>query len=257
MTHRFPWLTARPIAHRGLHDAARGVFENSISAAKAAVSAGYAIECDVRLSVDGEPFVFHDFALDRLTIGEGRLDARTAAELSRLALGRTRDTIPRFTEFLAAIGGQTPLIVSIKSNFDGDLRLARRTAEIASAYGGPLALKSFDPDIVAFLRESRERLGVSHIPLGVVAQPNYESPQWSALSAERRSELTNFLHYPRTRPDFLSWDVAALPHPTPFLCREGVGLPVMTWTVRSQEAADGAAAWADQILFEGFVPRAK
>lgn len=254
-TPSFDWLTARPIAHRGLHTHADGVVENSISAAKAAVKAGYAIECDVRLTLDVEPVVFHDFSLDRLTIGEGRLDARTSAELSRLSLVKTCDTIPLFTEFLAAIGGATPLIVSIKSNFDGDLRLARRTAEIAASYNGPLALKSFDPDIVAYLREGRRALGISHIPLGMVAQPAYESPQWNMLSQARRSELTNFLHYPRTRPDFLSWDGSALPHPTPFLCREGVGLPVMAWTVRSQDVADGVAPWADQILFEGFTPR--
>lgn len=252
----FDWLTARPIAHRGLHDHAKGVIENSISAAKAAASAGYAIECDVRLTLDGEPVVYHDFSLERLTIGEGRLDARSSAELTRFSLARTRDTIPLFTEFLSAIGGTTPLIVSIKSNFDGDLRLTRRTAEIAAAYRGPLALKSFDPEIVAYLRESRDALGIAHIPLGVVAQPVYESPQWSMLSAARRSELTNFLHYPRTRPDFISWDASALPHPTPFLCREGVGLQVMTWTVRSQEVADSVASWTDQILFEGFTPRA-
>ena len=31
------WLTARPVAHRGLHDAARGILENMPAAAEAAV----------------------------------------------------------------------------------------------------------------------------------------------------------------------------------------------------------------------------
>ena len=35
------WLTARPIAHRGLHDAFSGVIENTPSAFRAAVAAGY------------------------------------------------------------------------------------------------------------------------------------------------------------------------------------------------------------------------
>ena len=48
------WLTARPIAHRGLHDCGRGaVVETSSSAAKAAMARGYAIECDVHLARDG------------------------------------------------------------------------------------------------------------------------------------------------------------------------------------------------------------
>jgi glycerophosphoryl diester phosphodiesterase len=43
------WLTARPVAHRGLHDALHGVIENTASAFAAAIANGYAIECDLRL----------------------------------------------------------------------------------------------------------------------------------------------------------------------------------------------------------------
>ena len=68
------WLTERPIAHRGLHDQAAGIVENSLSAARAAIEAGFAIECDVQLSADGEAMVFHDFTLERLTGATGRLD---------------------------------------------------------------------------------------------------------------------------------------------------------------------------------------
>ena len=32
------WLTARPVAHRGLHDAANGVIENTPSAFEAAIA---------------------------------------------------------------------------------------------------------------------------------------------------------------------------------------------------------------------------
>ena len=41
------WLQ-RPIAHRGLHDAAKGIVENSASAVSAAMGAGYAIEVDLQ-----------------------------------------------------------------------------------------------------------------------------------------------------------------------------------------------------------------
>ncbi|MBI1867387.1 MAG: glycerophosphodiester phosphodiesterase [Methylocystis sp.] len=250
----FPWLTARPIAHRGLHERSQGVIENSISAAKAALAAGYAIECDVRATLDGELVVFHDETLDRLTLGEGRVDARTGAELSRLSLCETADAIPLFGDLLAIIGGRTPLIVSIKSNFNGDARLVRRVAEIVAAYDGPLALKSFDANVVAALRAQRRELGISHIPLGMVAQARYEGLAWSNVAAAVISELAGFLHYPRTRPDFLSWNVADLPATAPLLCREGIGIPVTAWTVRSQAQADFAASWADQIIFEGFSP---
>ncbi|MDU6374189.1 MAG: glycerophosphodiester phosphodiesterase, partial [Bradyrhizobium sp.] len=32
------WLTARPVAHRGLHDASRGIIENMPAAARGAVA---------------------------------------------------------------------------------------------------------------------------------------------------------------------------------------------------------------------------
>ena len=57
--------------------------------------------------------------------------------------------------------------------------------------------------------------------------------------------------YPRTRPDFLSFSVADLPHPTPALLRAAAGAPVMVWTVRTAEDKRRARLWADQIVFEG------
>jgi glycerophosphoryl diester phosphodiesterase len=74
-----PWLTAQPIAHRGLHDASRGAEENTLGAADQAAARGFAIECDVQASADGEAMVFHDDALDRLTLATGPFGLKTAA----------------------------------------------------------------------------------------------------------------------------------------------------------------------------------
>jgi glycerophosphoryl diester phosphodiesterase len=67
-------LFSRPIAHRGLHDRSKGVIENTPSAFAAAIEHGYAIECDVQLSSDGVPFIFHDDEFGRLTRATGRSD---------------------------------------------------------------------------------------------------------------------------------------------------------------------------------------
>ena len=50
------FLTA-PIAHRGYHDRSAGRRENSLSAFRAAIAAGYGIELDVQPSSDGVPMV--------------------------------------------------------------------------------------------------------------------------------------------------------------------------------------------------------
>src|SRR4051812_26180093 len=83
------WLTARPVAHRGLHDRTRGIIENMPGAAAAAIAGNFAIECDIQLSADGEAMVHHDGTLGRLTEGSGPLRSKTSAELKHVVF---RDT---------------------------------------------------------------------------------------------------------------------------------------------------------------------
>jgi glycerophosphoryl diester phosphodiesterase len=241
------WLTERPIAHRGLHDAAKGRIENTIGAAEAAIAAHCAIECDVQLSRDGEAMVFHDDHLARLTRARGAFAEQSFAELQRLAFRGGQDRIPTLPEFLARIASRTPLICELKSRFDGDMRLAERVAAIARQYAGPLALKSFDPAIIAHLRTHHDGIA----PLGVVAQASYSGWHWRALNAEQKRACAAFTHFPETRPDFLSWNVDDLPHAAPFLLRSLGGLPIMVWTVRTLAQRRAAARFADQIVFEG------
>lgn len=248
MSEKTPaWLTARPIAHRGLHDAAKGRVENTLGAAEAAIAGGYAIECDVQLSRDGEAVVFHDATLSRLTHTRGAVSQKTVADIQAARLRDSSETIPTLPQLLARIAGRTPLICEVKSDFDGDLRLTDRVAEIARAYEGPIALKSFDPAPIAHLRAQRAEIG----PLGIVAEASYRGVYWRALSMAQKAACEAFLHYSETQPDFLSWRIEDLPHSTPFLLRHIEGLPVMTWTVRTAEQRRAAARWSDQVVFEG------
>jgi len=241
------WLVARPIAHRGLHDAGEGVVENTLGAAEAAIRAGFAIVCDAQLSRDGEAVVFHDARLERLTRARGALIEKTVAEIQAAPFRRCDERVPTLPQLLARIAGRTPLICELKSRFDGDMRLAERVAALAREYDGPLAFKSFDPAPIAHLRARCAGIG----PLGMVAEASYRGRYWRDLSAAQKEACAAFLHYPETRPDFLSWSVDDLPHATPFLLRELKRLPVMVWTVRTPEQRRTASRWADQIVFEG------
>lgn len=245
------WLTARPIAHRGFHRRAEGVVENTPTAARDAVARGYAIECDVQLTRDGEAVVFHDFALDRLTTSAGPLAEASVAQLRDVAYKESADRIVTLAEFLALIGGGTPLICEIKSAFDGDMRLTERAATVVADYAGPVALKSFDPGVVAHLLAEGPRLGVAGRPLGLIAEASYEHPEWASIPAPLRRELAALTSWPDLRPDFLSYNVRDLPHAASVLTR-AAGAPVMTWTVRSPEQLAAGRRWADQIVFEGF-----
>ena len=242
------WLTARPLAHRGLHEVARGIIENTPSAAQAAIERGYGIECDVQRTADGEAVVFHDFDLDRLTIGSGPVVARASAELETIAYASGKDRLCTLGAFLTLIAGRVPLVCEIKSRFDGDLTLADRVRTLVTDYAGPVALKSFDPAVIAHLRRDPP------CPLGIVAEASFDDPEWSALPAPLRRELAEVLHFEATQPDFLSYRIGDLPHAVPYLCRSVLGRPVIAWTVRTPAERLLAARWADQIVFEGFAP---
>jgi glycerophosphoryl diester phosphodiesterase len=241
----FPWLVAQPIAHRGLHSPGDAPVENTLAAAEAAMESGLAIECDVRLSRDGDVVVFHDADLDRLTKGHGALDRWDAEDLAVLPFKRGAPGVPRLSRLLATVAGRVPLIVELKSRFDGDDRLATRVRETIADYAGSLALKSFDFDFLVALR----RAGVDR-PLGLVAETRFAPIHWPEVPPERFAALRGFAGLDDLQPDFLSWAVDDLPHPRVAAFR-AAGRPVMTWTVRTQAQQARARDFADAIVFEG------
>src|ERR1700760_1080160 len=162
------WLTGRPVAHRGLHDTARGVIENMPGAAKAAISGNFAIECDIQLTSDGEAMVFHDDELDRLTEGSGTLLGKTAAELQAVRFKGTDERMMTLADLCTLVAGRVPLVIEVKSHFDGARRLVRRMAEVLSSYDGRAVGMSFDPDQVCGLREL-----IPNRPRGIVAERHY------------------------------------------------------------------------------------
>lgn len=245
-----PWpdgLIARPVAHRGLHDAARGIIENTAGAIDAAIAGRYGIEVDLQISGDGEAMVHHDDALGRLTDGDGRLAEMSAAELKRVPFRASAERMLTLPELLDRVGGRVALVLELKSRFDGDDRLVARVARALASYAGPVAAMSFDPAMVAALRRI-----APHLRRGIVAERRFaELPPRSA--AWRGPALAHLLHAPMTRPDFVAYCVDDLPAPATRVARL-LGLPILTWTVRTAAQRKRAAQHADQMIFEGFRP---
>ncbi len=232
------WLKDRPIAHRGLHDGNAAVFENSMSAFQAAIDAGYAIECDVHLSADRVPVVFHDENLERLTGSSGSIRARSADALSALRLGSSSDTIPSLADLLALVRGQVPLIVELKGiDPASDQGFVGAVAAVAQDYNGPLAFMSFDH----WLLEQSDDLGGLY-PLGLTA----EGIRPEILDAHRRIF--------DGRCDFTSYNVHHLPNAFVDWVRTERGAPVISWTVRTPDEVERSSLHADQMTFEGFTP---
>ncbi len=245
------WLTARPIAHRGLHDAAAGVIENTPSAVAAALDAGYGIEVDLQPSADGEAMVHHDYTLDRLTEASGAVENFTAAALKRIAFKGTTDRMMTLGDLVDLVGGRTMLVLELKSRFEGKTHLALRTAEVLAGCTGRVAVMSFDPALVSALRRH-----APHLARGIVVQrPGAARSDGSARStAALQRSVAFLLHTALARPHFIACrlqDIATVP---PRVARSLFGRPTLTWTVRSEGERRQAMRHADQIIFEGFRP---
>lgn len=250
MAPRAPdWLTARPIAHRGLHDAAHGVIENMPAAISAAVAADYGIEVDLQPSGDGEAMVHHDAVLGRLSDGEGRLDRMTAAELRAVTFRDTADRMMTLGELCDLVGGRVTILPELKSRFDGDERLPARVAAVLSGYRGPIAPMSFDPRQLHVLRQKAPRL-----PRGIVAARYRPHPYWDLMPPSLRRGMGSLLPALTARPHFVAYELASLPAPAPGFVRHVLCLPVVTWVVRNEIERQRAARCADQMIFESFRP---
>jgi glycerophosphoryl diester phosphodiesterase len=244
------WLTARPFAHRGLHDAAQGVIENTAGAVRAALVAGYGIEVDLQISADGEAMVHHDAALGRLTEGTERIDQMTAAALQRVAFRNSGERMMTLGELCDVVAGRAPLLLEMKSRFDGDQRLPLRAAAVLAGYRGPAAPMSFDPAQLRLLRQK-----APHLLRGIVAAKYRPHPYWDQMPLLLRYGMEFLFPTALTgRPDFVAYSVDNLPAIAPALARHALCLPVLTWVVRSEAERARALRFADQIIFEGFRP---
>lgn len=233
---RVAWLRGATFAHRGLHRP--GLPENSLGAAAAALARGLGIECDVHKTSDGQAVVFHDYELDRLTAATGPLRDRTAAELGRIALAGSGETVPTLRALLDLVAGRVPLLIELKSPRGqriGALCLAVR--RVLEGYTGAHAVMSFDPRIARWF--------ASHSPHTVrgLVVTEYED---KALPGRLRRHLWLW----RAQPDFLAYDIRDLPGRFPAAQRRR-GLPLATWTVRSPDHLERARAQADAPIVEG------
>jgi glycerophosphoryl diester phosphodiesterase len=243
------WLIARPIAHRGLHDAAHGVIENTAAAVRAAIAASYGIEVDLQVSADGEAMVHHDAELGRLTDGDGRLDQLSAAALKRVPFRESAEHMLTLGELCDLVAGRVTILLELKSRFDGDARLPARVAALLAGYLGPVAPMSFDPVQLNVLRQKAPRL-----PRGIVAAKYRPHPYWDQMPPSLRYGMGSLLPALTARPRFVAYAVDNLPAFAPSFARHILCLPLLTWVARTEVERERAGRFADQMIFEGFRP---
>ena len=235
-------------AHRGLHNAQRGVPENSLLAFRYAVSGGFGIEMDVRLSRDRVPVVIHDGHLQRLCGVEGFVERSTVEQLREMRLLDTRETVPTLEEALRTVGGQVPVLLELKSYKNNVRDLCLKTAQLLESYRGEAAVISFDPRVLRWMRRNEPFLIRGQL-LGRMEE----------AGRIRSSGLLTWLHAllltnVSTRPDLLLSPPQAQGAALRFCVNVLKGQEVC-WTVRSQKELEEAEARGAMVIFEGFLPK--
>jgi len=242
------WLK-RPIAHRGLHDAAYGIVENSASAVEAAIAKDFAVEVDLQCAARNAPIVFHDRTLDRLTAETGPVAAREAADLCRIPLHNSSDCILSLDRLLKLVKGRVPLLIEVKSTWSGDHGYEQSIADALGRYNGHVAVMSFDPECVAAFRRVAPSLS-----RGLISERFEDKHYWPHLSAWQRFAMRHLLTAAFARPHFIAYDIRALPALAPGIAHDVFRLPLLTWTVRSEADKANAQLFADAMIFEEIEP---
>jgi glycerophosphoryl diester phosphodiesterase len=240
-----PWLTERPYAHRGLHGPQSGIPENCIAGFEAAIEGGYGIELDVQETSDGEPVVFHDYKLDRLTGETGPVAARKLGDLQMILLKDSKQHIASLEEVLSVVAGRTPILIEVKTRKLRPGQFEAAVARIVADYAGPAAIMSFNiHSMIWFNKEAsattrglvatRWRYGGRDLPWSV---------EWLPLAYNAK----------RCGVAFVAYDFRLIPTPETQDLRKK-GTPVLTWTVKRPEDRDKATQFADGMIFEGWKP---
>ncbi len=235
---QFPWLTARAIAHRGLFEAGTVVEENTLASVRAAVEAGYAVEVDVRATVDDIIVVFHDEFLDRMTNGAGAVSTWGFKQLrDEFKVGTSGQPMPSLPDVLDEIDRRQPLFVEIKSSRrKNPQKLCAGVRHAFEGYGGQVAIMSFDPRVVNWFKAYMPKY-----PRGLVIGREF------LLSMKRRVALQLWVQ--KCKPDFIACDVNLLPNSFCTSWRKK-GKPLLTWTVRDEKMESIAREHADALIFE-------
>ena len=237
----YKWLTDVYIAHRGLFDNV-SMPENSVPAFENAAKHGFGIETDVQCTKDGVLVVFHDDTLKRMTGQEGRLRDYTFEELRKFRLLNTECVIPTFEEFLKAANGVN-LVVEIKTHGKPGY-VEEKTYEMLRNYKGNFCIESFDPFVVRWFKV--------HAP-EVVAGTLSFSFEGTGFGKLKRWLLRELKLCKWNGSKFIAFDATTIAE-NKAVKRFRKKMPILCWTIRSQEELDKLEPYFDNIIFDSFMP---
>ncbi|MCM1289059.1 MAG: hypothetical protein NC132_00115 [Corallococcus sp.] len=237
----YKWLTDIYVAHRGLFDN-QTLPENSIPAFEKASAMGFGIETDVQSTKDGVLVVFHDYSLERMTGTSGQIGEHTFEELRKLRLLDTDCVIPTFEEFLQAANGAN-LVVEIKPHGKTGY-VEEKTYEMLKNYKGNYCIESFDPFVIRWFKKNAPEVIKGTLSCAYEGSGFGRIKKWIL----RELKLCKW-----NGSQFIAFDATTLKS-NKAVKRFGKRIPILCWTIRSQEELNKLEPYFDNIIFDGFVP---
>ncbi len=236
-------------AHRGLHDASEGIFENTLPAFKRAVENGYGAELDVQLTSDKIPVVIHDFDLNRICGVDKKVSELTYEEISGYRVMGGEAAIPRFEDVIRIFEGKAPLIVEVK--------LAGKNTEICSWIDALLSgskleycIESFNPRVVYWYRKNRPGVIRGQLSSDFLKEKSKGS-FW--LKFIMKNLMTNFL----TKPDFVAYNHLFSNSFALRIYRKLFNGFTVAWTTETPKEHAKAEQHFDLIIFENYLPESR
>lgn len=232
-------------AHRGLHNIKNGIPENSLTAFRQAVDAGYGIELDVQLTLDGIPVIFHDSSLSRMCAIDRRLDSMTFTALRSYFLAGTAEKIPSLAEVLTLVDGKVPLLIEIKMDHF-DLRIPETINSLLCGYSGAYCIESFHPAALWWYRINRPDILRGQLSTHF----NAENHTFSPLQFLLGKMVLNLI----SRPDFISYNWRFRRDLSLFLCSRLFKADAAGWVIRSEKELQTCRRSFNMFIFEDFLP---
>lgn len=237
----YAWLTETYIAHRGLFDN-KSIPENSLPAFKNAADNNFGIEMDVQTSKDGVLVVFHDSTVDRMTGEHGKVCDFTFEELRAMRLLNTDYQIPTFEEFLQAANGVN-LVVEIKTHDDiGETE--QKVYDALKSYKGNYCVESFNPLIIRWFKKHAKEVIRGQLSY------SYKNAPFGRL---KKHILRDLKLCKWNGSQFIAYDAATIAT-NKAVKRFSKKIPIICWTIKSQEQLDELSPYFDNIIFDSFIP---
>jgi len=240
------WIKEKFIAHRGLHN--DKIPRYSLQSFENAIEHGYAIELDVRPCLDGVAIAHNP------TFMEGDKEIQVASlkesELKNYKLGPNYSPMCSLNEVFNLVKGQTPIFIDIKQDKtkvgEFEQKLATLIKDYMKKYNGKIAIIAFNPFTIKWFKKN-----APEIPRGFLTTIWKKDMEGCPKSALTRFILSHNLLYKRGDADFLDINVDDLPKKN---LKKFPNMPILGWTICSQECFDEKAKYLDNITFEGFIP---